>query len=70
VKQLPKRWVRRLITEPETGMGYQEVTFILKNRKKVDATVSDCEHVLHSQQEFNFEDIENVRIKDKQGNYI
>ena len=70
MKQLSKRWVRRLVTEPETGMGYQDVTFILKNRKRIDATISDCEYILQSQQDFNIEDIENVRVKDKLGNYI
>ncbi len=37
--KLTKKWVKELISKPETGMGYQIVSVILKDGKRFDQIV-------------------------------
>jgi len=34
--QLTERWVPRLLSQPETGMGYQICTVLLKDGQRLD----------------------------------
>ncbi len=36
---LSEKWVRELVSKPETGMGYQVISVILKDGRKFDQAV-------------------------------
>jgi hypothetical protein len=42
---LSKKWARYLASLPETGMGYQVVSLILKDGRKFDQVVIDSGYV-------------------------
>ncbi len=44
-KRLPKKWVKKLIEMPESGMGYQEVDIILKENHSFTAIILNCEWI-------------------------
>jgi hypothetical protein len=37
--RLPEKWVRKLATEPETGMGYQVVSVVLTDDRRFNQAV-------------------------------
>jgi hypothetical protein len=39
--ELPPFWIEKLIHHPETGMGYQIVTILLKDGRKIDQAIID-----------------------------
>jgi hypothetical protein len=39
--RLTERWIRYLLAQPETGMGYQIVSVVLKDGRKFDQVVVD-----------------------------
>ena len=38
---LSEKWIKELLSRPETGIGYHIVSVILKNGKKYDQVVID-----------------------------
>ena len=42
---LSKKWAAELVNKPETGMGYQIVSVILKNGKRFDQVVNNSGYI-------------------------
>jgi hypothetical protein len=39
--RLPEKWIRYLLTHPETGMGYYIVSVVLKDGRRFDQVIVD-----------------------------
>jgi len=44
-KKLPKNIVESLVDQPESGMGYQHVSFTMKDGTRKSAIVFNCENL-------------------------
>lgn len=73
VIQLSEKWSKRLLEEPETGMGYQIVSVILRNGKKYDQVIVDSGYItrVHGFREipFNEEEIEQMIVTHEKWNF-
>lgn len=61
---LPEKWVKFLSEQPETGMGYQDVTISFKDGTSTDGFVANCE-MLNSVSKINTEDIVDIEVNSK-----
>ncbi|MBS1927292.1 MAG: hypothetical protein JST95_01695 [Bacteroidetes bacterium] len=45
--KLSEKWAKLLVSKPETGMGYQVVSIILKNGMRYDQVVINSGYITH-----------------------
>ena len=65
IVRLSSRWSDKLLTLPETGMGYQRVNVLLKSGKVItDLVVENAEelNVPDDVEQFREGDIENIEL--------
>ena len=70
---LPVNLIEKLVTSPETGMGYHIVTVLLKDGRRFDQAVVDSGYVtkVHGHREipFTIEEIQDVVITHDKWNF-
>lgn len=57
--KLSPKWIHNLVSKPETGMGYQVVTVVLKDGRRFDQVVVNGGHITQ------IKDIEGIPFKEK-----
>lgn len=62
--KLSEKWAKLLVSKPETGMGYQVVSIILKNGMRYDQVVINSGYITHMRNYDNipFEEIDIEQI--------
>lgn len=64
--ELPPNWIKWLVQQPETGMGYHVVTVILKDGRSFERVVVDSGYITRIYGldgiPFKVEDIENLIV--------
>lgn len=61
---LPEQWVTFLTGQPETGMGYQDVTVFLTNGTTTNCLAINCE-ILDTVLPISAEDIVDIKVNPK-----
>lgn len=71
--ELPSKWTKRLVLQPETGMGYHVVTVILKDGRSLERVVVDSGYITRifglDEIPFKVEDIENLIVTHDKWNF-
>ncbi len=64
--ELPPKWIKWLVQQPETGMGYYVVTVVLKDGRSIERVVIDSGYIsrIYGLDEivFKVEDIERLVV--------
>jgi hypothetical protein len=71
--QLPEKWARRLISQPETGMGYQTASVTLRDGSIIEDVLivggAITEVRGHDSIPFSTEDISDITVTHRKWNF-
>jgi hypothetical protein len=63
---LSNKWAKRLVTQPESGMGYQNASVLLKNGERFENAVIRGGYIVSvgasANVPFSEEDIEDIKV--------
>ncbi len=62
---LPKKWAEYLVTQPETGMGYQIADIYLKGKMLKNVIVLGCLTFNYKNKKLDLNNIEKIVVKEK-----